>query len=730
MILFQKDWKELGAAPDYDTRNQSFLNIAMMFEAMGVKNCVFPLALYDKDLVGVNPKDPDLDAHFKRKIAIECKRNFWYFLREIAIDPKGSDNDPVLFELNRGSAAATWMFFNSILITLIMIRQTGKTFWAQWLVVWLKELGLTKTEISYYAKDATLTARAADNIKGMEAAMPPYLLMREKREPANSEVIYTGATGNKVQFYVANRSPAIADLLGRGMTAPILIADEFAYCANNDITIGVVLSAAQAARELSKRKGEIFGTVFLTTSGKRDSPEGRYAYNHVMNSAVFSEQLYDCRDIAHLEEVIRMMSPKRRLHVNITLNHRQLNKSDDWLRARLEDSLQEDPVQVRADYLNEWPSGSTESPFTQEQADAIRASEKPDFYLKIEEPENYAMRWYYPYQQIDTLMASEDHVLAIDPSDGVGKDGIGIVMRRVRTGEVVMAASISEALIQHFSVWLGKFITTYPRVTTIVEAKSSGRAILDYLLVFLPSRGIDPFTRLFNQVVQRAEEYPQRFAEVRDNPRDPAIILKYKKHFGFGTSAYGTTSRADLYSRTLMEATRYTADLVHDKNLILELVGLEIRGGRVDHASGGNDDMVICFLLSYWLLSSGRNLHYYGINPSEILIDNPARARANLEHTPYEQTVNYEARDEVERIMRELQETQDEFYAKRLEAQLQFAVSRLSKEDQALVSVDEIIKNLKEQRLRNNSSFFDGYALPTEANDLRNELSLYSNEVL
>ena len=700
MILFQRDWKEKGAAPDYETKNESFLRMAMMYEAMGVKNCVWPLALYDKDLVGINPHDPGLDAHYRRKIAVESKRNFIYFLREIARDPKGSVADPVMFEANRGSLAATWTFFNILVVTLIMIRQTGKTFWVQWLVTWLKELGLTNSEITYYAQNQTLIGRASENIKLMEAAMPPYLMMRDKRERANSEVMMTAVLGNSVKFYVANRSKALADILGRGMTAPICICDEFAYCANNRISLGVMLSAAQAARELARRKGEIYGTVYTTTTGKRDTDEGRYAYEHVMNSAVFDEGLFDCRDRAHLEEVVRKMSPKGRPHVNITLNHRQLDKDDDWLRNRLEDAAQDpdqDPVQIKADYLNEWPTGSTESPFTQEQLDEISASEMIKYFLSIEEPENYALRWYYSEEE-RTLRLQEPHILSIDPSEAVGQDGIGIVLRRVKTGEIAMAADINEALIQHFSRWLGTFLVKHEKVTLIVESKSSGRAILDYLLVFLPSVGIDPFKRIFNQVVQRAEEFPDRFEEIKGALSSPEVFLKYKKYFGFGTSASGTTSRTDLYSRTLMEATRYTASMVRDRKLILEFRGLEIRGGRVDHQAGQHDDIVIAALLSYWLMASGRNLYYYGIDPRDVLCENKIRMKVLEDTSPYDEYRNEHARADVERITKQMAETDDEFFARRLENELQFAISKLSESDQGLVSFDNIVKQIREAR--------------------------------
>lgn len=101
-----------------------------------------------------------------------------------------------------------------------------------------------------------------------------------------------------------NRSPKLADLIGRGMTAGITVVDEWAYCSNNWITIPVMLSATLAAREVAKMKGEPYGTIFMTTSGKRDTPEGRYAYNFMQNAAVWSELFFDAKNIDELEKMV------------------------------------------------------------------------------------------------------------------------------------------------------------------------------------------------------------------------------------------------------------------------------------------------------------------------------------------------------------------------------------------------------------------------------------------
>lgn len=700
-ILFIDDWKKQKAKPDYDTRNKSFVELATVYEQMGITNHSFILALRDQDLKGVDPFDPNIDIKMALKIAIECKNNPWYFFREISRDPQGSPEHPIFFRANRGNIAAFWLFFNHILTILIMIRQTGKSFSLDWLLTWLMNIGLTKSEISVLTKDDKLRSRQVERLKGMELVLPPYLKQRSSKDPGNTEVIKISSLGNNMRLNVPNRSPKIADLIGRGMTSANALVDEFSYCSLNFITIPVMLSATLAARDVARMKNEPFGTVFATTTGKRDTPEGKYAYRIVSEAAVFSEKFFDCKNLEDLESTVRKASPLGKLHVNCTFNHRQLGKTDEWLKARIEESVQEDPVQIRADYLNDWPSGTTSSPFSTELAEIIRNSEQLDYFTEIAYPDGYALRWYYPEHSIGLSM-QEPHVLGMDPSEAVGRDSIGILLRKVSTGEVAMAADISEGNLIPFCRWLAEFLKKYDKVTLNIERKSTGTMIIDFLLEYLPSIGIDPFKRIYNQIVQHADEYPDRFREIQNalSSREN-LYVKYKKYFGWNTSGTGSTSRSELFSRTLNSAARMTGSLMKDRKLILQTLGLEIRNGRVDHADGEHDDICFSWLLSYWLLSQGKNLHYYGIDSSKILCNNPEYKKKLKELSVYDQVTHLEAKRDVERITAQLGEAREEYLIKRLEYDLQHAVSRLSPEDREIIAVDDLIKRLREERANN-----------------------------
>lgn len=719
-VLFMSDWEDQGAIPDWDTKNESFVHLALLYKEMGVENYAFILALHDQGLKNVNPFDKNISQEMAERVGLECKVNFWYYIREIARDPAGSDDYPIRFRANRGVISAYWLFFNHVLVILIMIRQTGKSFGIDWLVNWILNIGTTKAEVSYLGKDEKLRTRELERLKAMELTVPKYLKQRSNKDAGNTEVLRVGFMENTFKAYVPNKSPKLADLIGRGMTAQTVVCDEFAYCANNMITIPVMLSATLAAREVARMKNEPYGTIFMTTSGKRDTPEGRYAYKFVSNAAVFTEMFFNCPDVETLYEMIKKCGDGKNIRVNCTFNHRQLGKSDQWLKDRLAEAAQEDPIAIKADYLNEWPSGAMFSPLTPEVMEIMRASEKLDYVTRIDGSEAYAFRWYYEDDTIDRLMANTHHFLGCDPSEMVGRDAVGMVLRNIVTGGTAMVADISEGNIINYMRWLGYYLKNNPKVTLIIERKNTGSPIIDYLLDFLPGEGIDPFTRIYNQVVQYADENQGRFQECQNALRSrDNVIMRYKRLFGWSTSSSGATARSDLFSRTLTNAATISGCQMYDRKLILQTVSLEIRNGRVDHQEGEHDDLTVSWLLTHWLMTHGRNLHHYGVNSSTILTNNPKQLESLKSTTRYEQHVNMEARRTVERLTEALRTEEDEYIARRMELDLERAVSQLCEQDRKIVSLDDLINKLREERTQSYRAAADSPYQVTDVDEWR-----------
>ena len=703
-ILFRADWEKYpNAIIDTKTKNTSFIRLAALYKEMGIKNHAFLLQLHNQELQGLDPFDPNLSLEQMAMIAIECKQNFFYYIREIARVPGGTQSNPILFKANRGNIALYWLFFNHVTLILVQPRQTGKSFSTDELMEYLLNIRCTDTQINLLTKDDTIRSANLERLKNIEFELPFYLKQRGRGDIGNTEELTVKSLGNSYRGHLPNKSPKLALNVGRGLTSPIFQCDESAYFHNVGISLPAALSAGTAARALAKSKGDPYGTILTTTAGKKDDRDGAYVYNLLINSAVWTELFLDAANEEELYYLIRKNSPKGELRVNCTFSHRQLGYTDEWLKEVMEASLNEGESAER-DYLNVWTAGSQLSPLPVNLTTMIRESQVTEYYNEISSPYGYITRWYIPESSIEQYMANNETVLSIDSSDAAGGDDIALTLRSIKTGELIAAGNYNETNLITFSEWLVSWIVKYLKLTLIIERRSTGAMILDYLLLLLPSKNIDPFARIYNKVVQEADEYPDRYKEILKPlyMRSQEIYVKYKKQFGFATSGTGVTSRTDLYSTTLINAAKITGDKVKDVKTIDQILGLVIKNGRVDHADGGHDDMVISWLLSFWLLTQGKNLNYYGINSRDILVDSKYNRETNTPLARYEHQQQNYLRQQIESLVEELKKEKDEFVSMKLEHKLKLIASDLSDADKQILAVDDLVNSLREYRKMNN----------------------------
>src|SRR5690606_6761044 len=124
--------------------------------------------------------------------------------------------------------------------------------------------------------------------------------------------------------------------------------------------------------------------------------------------------------------------------------------------------------------------------------------------------------------------------------------------------DTIATATFNETNLHQLSDFLCDLLCEYENITAIIERRSSGAAIIDHLLWKLPQRGVDPFKRLYNKVVNEYLEYPERYKEILVplGRRPEEIYVRHKTSFGWATSGSGMTSRSGLYSTTLHNAIR------------------------------------------------------------------------------------------------------------------------------------------------------------------------------
>lgn len=699
IILFKSDWSRYPTAiVDIETPNRSFVHLALLLKEMGIENHQFPLALLNRKLVGVDPHSEHLTNDQITDISIECHLNPWYFFREVARAPAQGSGESRPFLANRANISLFWSFFNHIFYLLIQPRQTGKSFSTDILMNLLLLVLCENTDINLLTKDDNLRRKNVERLKDIRASLPPYLQQRRRDDANNGEEITVKMRGNTYSTHVPQSSPKLAYKLGRGLTTAVMHVDEPPFQANIKIALGSALGAMGAAIDIAKAAGAPYGTILTTTAGKKDDKDGSYVYEILQSAAKWTERFYDALNEEALHEMVRAHSRGRVLRINGTFDHRQLGYDDKWLKQKLEDALQEGEDASR-DFFNIWTSGSESSPFTEQQAEAIARGRMSTVYTQISGSDGYITRWYIPEEEIERRMATSQVVLGMDTSEASGGDDISMVFMDIETLEVLAIGNYNETNLIKFSRWVADILTKWTNVTAIIERRSTGIAVFDSLLLLLPQRGIDPFKRLWNLVVNNYDEQPTRYREIQQslNRRPDDIYVRYKKTFGFATSGSGMFSRSELYSTTLQNAIKRGADKMNDIDLIDQTLGLVIRNGRIDHQVGYHDDLVIGWLLCHWFVLFGKNLSYYGIDPTRVA----TRVVKETELTREEAWRRYEQeelRSQIESLYQDLVNETDSYISSNLERQLQHLSSKLILEDNDIFSIDELIRSVRETK--------------------------------
>jgi len=621
MILYLEDWKKYPTAiPHYTTSNKSWVRLAGLFHKMGIENSLFHLALHNPALEHVNPHDKDLSTEQIAMIVDEVSENPWYALREIVKVPPVAGVDPVDLRANRANISMYWLFFNHVTTMLIQPRQTGKSVSTDCLMCVLFTMLVVNTDMSLLTKDDSLRVRNVARLKDIIATLPEYFNLRDRADANNTERLTLRRLGNTYSTSVAQSSKKAALNLGRGMTNAINDIDEIAFINNIEITLPAFLASSGAARDEAERIGAPYGNIFTTTPGYLSTKSGRYAYQIYNEACRWSENYFDSKNRDDLLNVIVNNSSGGKELALLDYNHRQLGYTDNWLRRKIADARAEGDS-AEADFLGIWPEGTGSSPIDKEVMAIVIKSRRYDNYNYISK-QDYVIKWFLPGEDIDTKLTDRILIAGLDTSEAIGKDGIGLVIRDGGTGETLGVGDYNQTNTVQFAEWLVELLVEFPTMTLIIERKNTGVSIIDAMIRLMVHKRMDPFARLFNMVVNDCRINPKFATEVVNVPfgqRDSSVYEKYRKYFGYTTTGAGRTSRGVLYGEIFNASLRYTANSVRDPKLISQLSGLVVKNGRIDHTTDSHDDLIIGWLLGYWLLTKAENISFYGIDRHKVL---------------------------------------------------------------------------------------------------------------
>ena len=398
---------------DYDTTNASFIAMASILYRKGVKNYNFFLKLYDEDLVGVDPFDPTLSTNMKMKIIYECKRNFWYFCREVMVIP-GTGR----FELHRGNLAASWALLNNIPTYMVLPRQHGKT----WLVItyalWVFNFASNYTDMLFMNKQLKDSQKNLKRFKDARDALPDYLQMKTvdngkgEMVPTRSNVnSVTNGLKNEITVSSSARNPISADELGRGLSVAWVWIDELAFVQFLRIIYAAMMPAFSKASEVARSKGKPIACVLTTTPGDLAVDHGNFAHEIKENSGMFYEGLYDMDS----NEISTWMSKNSTYgYIYIEFKYYQLNHADPdaWFAEQCK-ALAYNWPKIRREILLQWNSASSNSPFSEEDIKELRS-----MMINESDAKSIMINKYYRLNVYRELNPNDKYLICVDPAKG------------------------------------------------------------------------------------------------------------------------------------------------------------------------------------------------------------------------------------------------------------------------------------------------------------------------
>ena len=597
--------------PHFETTNKSFLNMHYFLKEKGIKNNKFMLALYDPDLAGINPHDPNLNFIMKQKVMRECQRNYWYFLREcVRIPVSGATGSGAKYELHRGNLAMNFCMCLNLNIFFELPRQRYKTVSALCRYLYLFNFGTTNSEMAFLHIQLKYSKANLQTFKDLREALPSYLRMdqtytrdgKKLKAPNTVETLQHPFANNKIRTVASARSEQAAANLLRGRSLPLIWADEWAFVPYNSVVYSNTAPAFKTVADIARRNGTAYGILITTTPGFLTTDEGIAAFNMKENATKFDESWYDMT----YDQIMTLI----RANVNsdfvyIRFTYQQLGCSEEWFReiCKLMLSGGSTWADIRREVLLEWSNSVKNSPFTQEQLEVVsQLTMEPKrkvlllgkYYLNI-------------YNEIDTRRTIP--IMGVDVSGGYSRDSSAITLIDPTTTKPFADLNCNYIPTDDLSLVILAILEMLPAgcVINIERNGGFGASVIGNLMKTKAKK------YLYYEIKERELEEAAD-DRVRNRKRKQKV-----KVYGFDN----TPKSRELLMEILKERMEYHKDKFVSKQIYEELIGLEYKkNGRIDHSSNTHDDQIFSYLLALYVWYYGVDIRErYGIQKNNLVTD-------------------------------------------------------------------------------------------------------------
>ena len=589
------------------TTNQSFIDMHYYLKNKGIENNRFFLVLYDRDLLGINPRDPKLDRYMKTKILRECMINYWYFIREVVKIPMqgGEVGGGSPYKLHRGNLALNFGFVLNWNMFLELPRQHGKTISSIVRYLWCFLFGTRNSEFMFMNKKLDDSKMNLQRLKEIRSSLPDYLRLdaqysmdgTKKVKVSNSvETITNPSNMNRIKTAPSARNRIVANSLGRGCTMPFQWYDEYSFIPFNAIIYQSATPAFSRAAQNARENNSPYGILITTTPGDLLTDEGADA-NYTRNTATpFSEQYYDMT-LPQLQELISVNTKSTFIYMRFT--YQQLGSGEAYFDDMVK-QMKSDWSAIRREVLLEWAQTATNSPFDKVDLDTVKTL--------LKEPIREIMigNCHYVFRIYEDIYFKYPPIVGVDVSGGFNRDASAITIIDSRTTKVCADFNCNYIPVTDLARVIEELIRAYmPNAVVNIERNGGfGASVLAYL-VSKP----DIKKNLYYEIKDRVFE--ERYDGLR-------TIKTTKKVKVYGTDQ--THQTRENLMEILKERMRYHKDKFISKRLYEELCQLEIKkNGRIEHVSDGHDDQVFSYLLALYVWYEGKDLmSKFGIDKISI----------------------------------------------------------------------------------------------------------------
>jgi hypothetical protein len=577
-----------------ETSNQSFLDMHHYLKSQGIQNNDFFLGLLDVGLAGIDPRDPNLPTNMKARVMNECRRNYWYFLREVVRIPDqgGTVGSGRRYKLHRGNLAMNFLFTLNFNQYVELPRQHGKTVAAICRYLWVYNFGTSNSEIMFIHKDHGGSKGNLKSFKNIRDSLPSYLQMssatnaegKKLKIPNTVVMIQHPYNNNKITTFPSARTREAANNLGRGATMPLQYYDEFAFMPYNKDVYLAATPAFSTASKNAQSNNAPYGILITSTPGDLLTDSGAYAFEFRNRATPWNEHYYDL-NYQQLQDLKN--SNTESSFFLIRYSYLQLGSGQDYFKKMVID-LGDYPA-VRREVLLEWAKIANNCPFTQEELDKIKEFLKQPirtlFFGRFQQ---------YQFNVYEDLDTNYPPIIGVDVAGATYKDSSAITIIDSKTTRVTATLNCNYMPADDLAEVLYQLIVKYlPNGIINIERNGGfGLSVIQRLCKTSVKKNL--YWEIKDKIIEES------YDGIRVNKRPQKVRV------------YGTDSTKDVRAR-LIEILRERVNLHKDKFIapILhdEMQSMEVKkNGKVEHSDNSHDDQVFSYLMALYVWYEGKDL--------------------------------------------------------------------------------------------------------------------------